>query len=80
MQIPIIKKLAQERSDIELKAAELALEQGLNPPSWLEGRTRGEMLTHVLAASWVQEEIIKKNIALPHALRAYAEMVRNTIS
>ena len=80
MKISVIKKLAENLSMDELRAAEEALYNDSTPLTPIEGDDEGERLTHVLAAIFVQEYIAKNDSDLKTALREYAIKVRKSIS
>ncbi len=80
MQIPIIKKTVELYSISELKEAEEAMLEELYPKIIIEGYDEGEKLTHVLAAIWIKEEMVKENLEFPAALREYTKKVRTSIS
>jgi hypothetical protein len=80
MKISVIKKLAENLSMDELRAAEEALYNDSTPPNLIEGDDEGEQLTHVLAAIFVQEYVAENNSDIKSALRAYAIKVRKSIS
>lgn len=80
MKVSVIKQLVQQYDEASLAAAEQAIENGQQPSIPIEGNDEGEQLTHVIAARWVLQRIQQENISLSEALRAYAQMVRNSIS
>ena len=80
MKIPAIKKLVENFSLDQLKAAESALLEEQKPEIPVEGDDEGEMLTHLLAAQFIKEEMEKKGLDYLTALRAYSGRVRNSIS
>jgi hypothetical protein len=80
MQIPIIKKLVEKYSLKELQAAEEAIAEGEEPTIEIEGVDEGERLTHAFAAFWIKEKMEEEDMPLNKALRAYTEMVRNSIN
>jgi len=80
MKISVIKKLAENLSMDELRAAEKALYNDSTPLTPIEGDDEGERLTHVLAAIFVQEYIAENDSDLKTALREYAIKVRKSIS
>lgn len=79
MNISIIKKLAEEQPLDLLKEAEHCLTEGLELPFAVEGSDEGEQLTHLLAAIWIKEEMLK-GTDLRSAIRLYSQKVRNSIS
>ena len=80
MKIPAIKKLVEQFSMDELKAAEEALYNEESPAIEVGGEDEGEQLTHVLAAQFIQEHMKEEGSDLKTALRAYTVKVRNSIS
>jgi hypothetical protein len=80
MQIPVIKKLVETRSVEELEEAENCLLEEKKLPFEIEGNDDGEVLTHIMAATWIIEKIEKDTVPFPKALRAYTEKVRTSIS
>jgi hypothetical protein len=80
MKIPAIKKLVEQFSMEELKAAEEALYNEEAPTIEVGGDDEGEQLTHVLAAQFIQEHMKAEGSDLKTALRAYTLKVRNSIS
>lgn len=80
MKIPVIKKIADQYSLEQLKAAEEAITEEKTPEIEVEGEDEGEQLTHVIAAIWVKEEMEKENIPVVKAVRNYTVKVRNSIS
>ncbi len=80
MQIPVIKKMVENYSTEQLKAAEEALLEEKELPIEIEGEDEGEQLTHIMAAIWVKNEIEKEGISVGKAVRNYTVKVRNSIS
>ena len=80
MNISIIKKLVEERSIEELKAAEEAMEEGENPSIDVEGKDEGEQLTHILASLWIKEDMQANGNDVRTSIRRYSEKVRKSIS
>jgi hypothetical protein len=80
MKLPIIKKIAETYTLEQLKAAEQAIENEEQPSITIEGDDEGEQLTHVIAAIWVREQVENQGAEVREALRAYTQMVRNSIS
>ncbi|WP_027003391.1 DUF6952 family protein [Hugenholtzia roseola] len=80
MKLPIIKKLAESYEVAQLEAAAEALEAGEQPAIEIEGADEGEQLTHALAAAWVRQKVETDGVEAREALRAYTQMVRNSIS
>lgn len=80
MQIPVIKKMVEKFTVEELEQAEQALLNEETLPPEIEGNDEGEQLTHIIASIWILEEMEKRDIPFPKALRAYTEKVRNSIN
>lgn len=80
MQIPVIKKIADQYSIKELKKAEECLLEEAPLEIDVDGEDEGEQLTHILAAIWVKEEMEKEGINVGKAVRNYTVKVRNSIS
>lgn len=79
MQIPIIKKLVESYSLIQLKDAEDAMMEEQKPAIEIEGKDEGECLTHVLASIYIKEKM-EQGTAFNQALRDFSQRVRNSIS
>ncbi|MCF8424549.1 MAG: hypothetical protein K9H41_09410 [Bacteroidia bacterium] len=79
MQIPIIKKLVEAYSLIQLKDAEDAMMEEQKPAIEVEGKDEGECLTHVLASIYIKEKM-EQGTAFNQALRDFSQRVRNSIS
>lgn len=80
MQIPVIKKIAEQYSLEELQKAENDLMEEKPIAIEVEGEDEGEQLTHIIAAIWVIEEMEKEGIPLNKAVRNYTVKVRKSIS
>jgi hypothetical protein len=80
MKIPCIKKLVDNYSPDELKAAEEAILEEQNPAIEVEGEDEGEKLTHVMAARFIKQEMQDKAVDYMTALRTYSSRVRSSIS
>lgn len=80
MKIPVIKKMVEKFNLDELEQAEQALLNEEPLPGEIEGEDEGERLTHIIAATWILEEMEKNDVPFPKALRAYTEKVRNSIN
>lgn len=78
MKLPVIRKLADQHTLEDLKAAETALYEELKPEINIEGADEGEQLTHVLGAIWIKEAMAA-GADPSQALREYAQKVRNSI-
>lgn len=80
MKIPSIKKLVDQHTLAELKAAEEAILEGQKTAIEVEGEDEGEQLTHVMAAQFIRGEMEQKGLDYMSALRSYSGRVRNSIS
>lgn len=80
MKIPAIKKLVDNYSLEQIKAAEEALANEQQPEIEIEGSDEGEQLTHAYAAIWILEKMKNDNVDYKTALREYTQKVRNSIS
>lgn len=79
MQIPVIKKLVESYSLVQLQAAEEAMLEEQKPAIEVEGKDEGECLTHVLAAIYIKEKV-EQGTAFNQALRDFSQRVRKSIS
>ena len=79
MKIPAIKKAVELFTTEQLREAEQALYEEEMPVISIEGDDEGEMLTHVLAALEIKENMVK-GMDFKDALRAYTQRVRNSIN
>lgn len=79
MKIPVIKKLVENHSLEELTAAEEALSEERGAAIEITGDDEGEKLTHAFAAMWIKERV-NQGEDFKVALRAYTQMVRQSIS
>ena len=75
-----IKKLVENVDLNELKAAEEALLEELQPDFEIEGDDEGEQLTHVFAAIFILEKMETSDVDFKTALREYTQKVRTSIS
>lgn len=80
MQIPVIKKLVENHSLIQLQDAEMAMLEEQKPTIEVEGKDEGECLTHVLAAIYIKEKMENNATPFTQALRDFSQRVRNSIS
>ena len=80
MKIPAIKKLVETYTITELNAAEENLVEGEKLAIEVEGNDEGEVLTHIIAAVWILEEMKAKDMDFKDALREYTKKVRESIS
>jgi len=79
MKIPVIKKLVEKYSIVELQAAEEALAEEKIPQIDIDGEDEGEKLTHAFAALWIKEKV-NEGMEFKVALREYTNKVRESIS
>lgn len=79
MQIPVIKKLVEQYSLIQLQVAEEAMMEEQKPSIEVDGKDEGECLTHVLASIYIKEKM-EQGTAFNQALRDFSQRVRNSIS
>lgn len=79
MQIPIIKKLVESYSLVQLQDAEAAMMEEQKPSIEVEGKDEGECLTHVLASIYIKEKM-EQGTAFSQALRDFSQRVRKSIS
>lgn len=79
MKLPVMRKLADQFTLDELKAAEEAMYEERQPEITIEGEDEGEQLTHILGAIWIKEALAA-GTEPAQALREYAQKVRNSIS
>lgn len=79
MQISTIKKLVENYSLEELKAAEDAILNESSPAIEINGEDEGEQLTHAIAAIWIKEDMKANGRALKDSLREYTGKVRKSI-
>lgn len=79
MQIPVIKKLVEAYSLVQLQSAEEAMLEEQKPSIEVEGKDEGECLTHVLAAIYIKEKM-EQGVAFNQALRDFSQRVRKSIS
>ncbi|HEX8548789.1 MAG TPA: hypothetical protein VF691_17625 [Cytophagaceae bacterium] len=80
MKIPAIKKLVESYTIAQLKTAEENLLEEENMGIEVEGSDEGEILTHIIAAVWILEEMKSKDLEFKEALREYTKKVRESIS
>ncbi|MGW8123190.1 DUF6952 family protein [Roseivirga echinicomitans] len=80
MKIPVIKKLVESASLEDLRAAEEALLEELQPAIEIQGDDEGEQLTHVFAAIFILEKMESSEVDFKTALREYTQKVRTSIS
>jgi len=80
MKLPAIKKLVENASFEQLALAEEAILNEQNPEIEVEGSDEGEMLTHIMAAQFIKNEMAEKNVDYMTAMRSYTSKVRTSIS
>lgn len=80
MQIPVIKKLVETYTLVQLQDAEAAMMEEQKPTIEVEGKDEGECLTHVLASIYIKDKMENHGIAFNQALRDFSQRVRNSIS
>lgn len=79
MQIPVIKKLVEHYSLVQLQDAEAAMIEEQKTAIEVEGKDEGECLTHVLASIYIKEKM-EQGTPFNQALRDFSQRVRNSIS
>ena len=79
MQIPIIKKLVEAYTLVQLQDAEAAMMEEQKPAIEVDGQDEGECLTHVLASIYIKEKM-EQGTAFNQALRDFSQRVRKSIS
>ena len=79
MQIPVIKKLVESYSLVQLQSAEEAMMEEQKPAIDVEGKDEGECLTHVLASIYIKQKM-EQGSAFNQALRDFSQRVRKSIS
>lgn len=80
MKIPVIKKLVEHYSLVQLQEAENAFMEEQQPLIEIEGDNEGECLTHVLASIYIKEKMENEGTPFNQALRDFSQRVRNSIS
>ena len=80
MQISEIKRLAETYSLEQLSKAEEAIIEEQKPEIEIHGEDEGEMLTHIMAATWIKTDMIKNGTDVRTSLRNYTQKVRKSIS
>jgi hypothetical protein len=80
MQIPIIKKLVESYSLVQLQEAENAMMEEQAPAIEVEGKDEGECLTHVLASIYIKDKMENQATPFNQALRDFSQRVRKSIS
>ncbi len=79
MHIPTIKKLVEQYSVDELRAAEEAIIEEQELAIEVPGTDEGEQLTHAIAAIWIKEDMANTGRDLKESLRDYTKKVRKSI-
>ena len=79
MHIPTIKKLVEQVSLEDLRAAEEAILEEQSPAVEISGADEGEQLTHAIAAIWIKEHMAANGTKLMESLREYTQKVRKSI-
>ena len=80
MKIPAIKLLVENASLQELKNAEEAICDEKPCDIEVLGDDEGEQLTHILAATYIKEQMEQEGKDFKTALREYTKKVRDSIS
>lgn len=80
MKVPVIRKIVEQYSIQQLKAAEEALLDERKPEIEVEGEDEGEQLTHVIAAITILTDVEQQGLDLRTAMKQYFERVRKSIS
>jgi hypothetical protein len=80
MQIPVIKKLVETYTLVQLQDAESAMIEEQKPTIEVEGKDEGECLTHILASIYIKDKMENHGVAFNQALRDFSQRVRNRIS
>ncbi len=74
-----VRQLVEKYTLKELMVAEKQIKEGKFISIEIQGETRGDMLTHVLAASYVKEKMSNEQKDFNTILRVYASRVRVTL-
>lgn len=80
MNIQIIKKIVENYTVEQLNKAEDDLLNERTLDIEIEGVDEGEQLTHILAAVFCKEEMLKSDININQAVRLYSQRVRGSIN
>lgn len=72
--------MVETSSPDQLELAEAALRNEILPEIDVEGEDAGAKLTHVLAARFVQNQVLEKGADISSALRTFFQRVRNSIA
>ncbi len=80
MKVPVIRKIVEQYSIQQLRAAEEALLDERKPEIEVEGEDEGEQLTHVIAAITILSDVEQHGVDLRTAMKQYFERVRKSIS
>ena len=80
MKIAEIKRLCQSYTPNELaRAEERLLEEQNDLKIEVNGIDEGEKLTHLMAAQWCLNDVVKNNRDLKSSIRNYTQKVRKSI-
>lgn len=77
MIVRAIRELVESASLADLRAAEQALLNGSEVSLEIEGKDASEQLTHVLAAIFIHEELLRGS-DMASAMRKFANRVRSS--
>ena len=80
MNLAAVRTLVETYTKHDLQQAEAQLLEGEPLAIDVQGEDEGEQLTHILAALWVRQHMAETGDALPLAMRAYTQRVRQSIT
>lgn len=80
MKLSAIKKLVDSAREADLISAERALRNLQIPSLEVDGEHEGEQLTHVLAARFIQNQMVENGLDYVAALRIFLSKVRTSVS
>lgn len=80
MNLAAVRTLVETYTNHDLQQAEAQLLEGEPLAIDVQGEDEGEQLTHILAALWVLQHMAETGDALPLAMRAYTQRVRQSIT
>jgi hypothetical protein len=80
MNLAAVRTLVETYTNHDLQQAEAQLLEGEPLRIDVLGEDEGEQLTHILAALWVRQHMAETGDALPLAMRAYTQRVRQSIT
>ena len=80
MNLAAVRTLVETYTNHDLQQAEAQLLEGEPLAIDVQGEDEGEQLTHILAALWVRQHMAETGDALPLAMRAYTQRVRQSIT